>query len=136
MRTLSEFAAWGVITGPTSARAFGRREMHDDMSRMRLVEKPPAALTPNPSPIRWERGTTEQGHATPSPGAADRPVSESPPRPAWIEIDLRQLKRNFQILNQDKPEGLQVLSVVKDEAYGHGAWAVAKTALECGACFL
>jgi len=83
-----------------------------------------------------EEWQTEQVHATPSPEPTDRPTAESPPRPAWIEIDLRQLQRNFQILNQDKPEGLQVLSGVKDEAYGHGALAVAKTALECGARFL
>src|SRR3989442_1334608 len=83
-----------------------------------------------------EEWPTEQSHPTPSPGPADRPASKLPPRPAWIEVDLRQLKRNFQILNDDKPAGLQVLSVVKDEAYGHGAWAVARTALECGARFL
>jgi alanine racemase len=59
-----------------------------------------------------------------------------PLRPAWIEVDLAQLRRNFQIINEDKPKGLQILSVVKDEAYGHGALPVAKTALECGATFL
>jgi alanine racemase len=59
-----------------------------------------------------------------------------PSRPAWIEIDLKQLQRNYQIINQDKPEHLQVLSVLKDEAYGHGALPVAQVALDSGAAFL
>jgi len=63
-------------------------------------------------------------------------LSDTPPRPAWIEIDLKQLRRNFELINQEKPKGLRMLSVVKDEAYGHGAFQVAKTALECGANFL
>ena len=59
-----------------------------------------------------------------------------PPRPAWVEIDLGRLKQNFELINRDKPAGLQMLSVVKDEAYGHGALPVARTALACGAEFL
>ena len=35
-----------------------------------------------------------------------------PPRPAWIEIDLGQLRRNFQLINQDKPPAVRLLSVV------------------------
>lgn len=59
-----------------------------------------------------------------------------PHRPAWVEIDLRKLRRNLELIHQDKPPGLRVLAVVKDEGYGHGALAVAATALECGASFL
>ena len=59
-----------------------------------------------------------------------------PHRPAWIEIDLARLRRNYQLINQDKPKSLKVLSVVKDEAYGHGALRVAKTVLASGASFL
>jgi alanine racemase len=58
------------------------------------------------------------------------------PHPAWIEVDLGRLKRNFELINRDKPAALQILSVVKDEAYGHGALPVARTALACGASFL
>src|SRR6266852_3344226 len=65
-----------------------------------------------------------------------RPFSSVPPRPAWIEVDLKQLKRNFQLIRQDKPEGLQLVSVVKDEGYGHGAVQVAQVALDCGAALL
>jgi alanine racemase len=63
-------------------------------------------------------------------------ASARPHRPAWIEIDLSQLKRNFDIINADKPRGVQILSVLKDDAYGHGALRVARTAVEGGAAFL
>src|SRR5262245_284980 len=82
-----------------------------------------------------ERLEDFEHHSTPdlANGAVpERPLSEPPRRPAWIEIDLAQLKRNFQIINNDKP-ALKLLSVVKDEGYGHGAFEVAKAALECGA---
>jgi alanine racemase len=59
-----------------------------------------------------------------------------PQRPAWVEIDLARLRRNYEIINRDKPKGLQLLSVVKDGAYGHGALAVAGAALAAGATFL
>jgi len=57
-------------------------------------------------------------------------------RPAWVEVDLVQLKRNFKIIFQDKPEHVQVLSVVKNQGYGHGAIPVAKIALEVGVTYL
>jgi len=63
-------------------------------------------------------------------------ATERPQRPAWIEVDLAKLRRNFEIINRDKPAHVQVLSVVKDDAYGHGAARVARTALDCGAAFL
>ncbi len=59
-----------------------------------------------------------------------------PTRPAWVEIDLDRLRRNFELINRDKPAPLEVLSVVKDDGYGHGALAVGRTALACGARFL
>ncbi len=59
-----------------------------------------------------------------------------PPRPAWVEIDLGRLRRNFQLIHRDKSPALRLLSVVKDEAYGHGALAVSKVALAEGAAFL
>src|ERR1041384_25766 len=62
--------------------------------------------------------------------------TDTMPRPAWIQIDLGQLRRNFCLITQDKPAGVQLLSVVKDGGYGHGALGVAKVALECGARFL
>jgi len=80
------------------------------------------------------RGHEDAGGA--APAHTPQKFAGSPPRPAWIEVDLRRLKRNFELIARDKPRGVELLSVVKDEAYSHGAFQVAKTALACGATFL
>lgn len=59
-----------------------------------------------------------------------------PLRPAWIEIDLARLRRNVQLIRRELSQPVQLLAVVKDEAYGHGALDVARVALEEGATFL
>lgn len=59
-----------------------------------------------------------------------------PHRPAWVEIDLSKLKRNYSLINQDKAPGLKVVAVVKDDGYGHGGKEVARAALDAGAAFL
>jgi len=95
-------------------------------------------------PLDVVDATPEDVENPPSPAARELPQPEltAPglpsnwPRPAWVEINLGRLKRNFELINCDKPPGLQILSVVKDEAYGHGALPVARTALGCGASFL
>ena len=56
-----------------------------------------------------------------------------PLRPAWTEIDLGRLRRNFQLIRRDLPRAVKLLAVVKDEAYGHGALDVARVAVEEGA---
>ena len=56
-----------------------------------------------------------------------------PLRPAWTEIDLGRLRRNLQLIRRDLPRNVQLMAVVKDEAYGHGALDVARIALEEGA---
>lgn len=55
-----------------------------------------------------------------------------PARPAWVEIDLGQFRRNLELINADKPAALKVLSVVKDDAFGHGAVPLARVALDMG----
>jgi alanine racemase len=57
-------------------------------------------------------------------------------RPAWVEIDLGRLRRNLQLIRRDLPSSVQLLAVLKDEAYGHGALDVVRTALEEGASFI
>jgi alanine racemase len=59
--------------------------------------------------------------------------SDFPLRPAWIEIDLGKLRRNLQLIRRDLPPATQLMAVVKDDAYGHGALEVARIALEEGA---
>lgn len=59
-----------------------------------------------------------------------------PLRPAWTEIDLARLRRNLQIIRSNLPSAVELLAVVKDDAYGHGAVDVARMALAEGASFL
>jgi alanine racemase len=56
-----------------------------------------------------------------------------PLRPAWVEIDLGQLRRNLQLIRRDLPPKVRLMAVLKDEAYGHGALDAARVALEEGA---
>jgi len=56
-----------------------------------------------------------------------------PQRPAWTEIDLGKLRNNLRLIRRDLPRHVKLLTVVKDEAYGHGALDVARIALEEGA---
>ncbi len=98
-------------------------------------------MTPSPDLID---SATETLDRFPLADVPDRPeiepegidLADSFPRPAWIEIDLAQLRRNFQLITQDKPSDVQLLSVVKDSGYGHGAVEVGKAALAAGARFL
>jgi alanine racemase len=70
-------------------------------------------------------------------GRPETSSMHSPPSlRAWVEVDLAQLRRNFQLINADKGDVVKFASVVKDEGYGHGAAAVSRVALECGASFL
>lgn len=55
---------------------------------------------------------------------------------AWLEVDLKALANNFQLLIKDKPDALKVLIVVKDNALGHGVLEVAGAAIDAGADYL
>lgn len=44
---------------------------------------------------------------------------------AWIELDPEHLRHNVELLQTMMPEGSRLMAVVKTEAYGHGAFAVA-----------
>jgi alanine racemase len=79
---------------------------------------------------------SKTGAAQVRPSAVARVPSDSLPRSAWVEIDLRQFRRNFELIHQDKPKGLQITSVIKDEAYGHGAYEAARAAVKSGIDFL
>lgn len=43
----------------------------------------------------------------------------------WAEISLDRLKHNFEAIRAHTPEGVKIMSVVKADAYGHGAAVVA-----------
>lgn len=55
---------------------------------------------------------------------------------AWVQIDLRRFRTNLEILWRDKPRDLNVLAVIKDDAYGHGAVPIGKIWEQQGAAFL
>lgn len=56
--------------------------------------------------------------------------------PLWIEINVRQLRENLSLLKKDMPRNLSWCSVVKDQAYGHGALVISKETLDAGASML
>src|SRR5436189_3384047 len=94
------------------------------------------SLSEPPTSVGIDPGMAERSESKVAQPMAERLAAALPTRPAWVEIDLKQLKRNFERINQDKPSGLKVLAVVKDDGYGHGALSVARVALEQGAGFL
>lgn len=54
-------------------------------------------------------------------------------RQVWAEVNLNNLKDNYFSVYQSLKKGTGVLPVIKGNAYGHGAVAVARQLLECGA---
>lgn len=55
------------------------------------------------------------------------------PRPAWIELDMGRLRSNLELIRAETVGRVGVWSVVKDDAYGHGAAMVGRAALGMGA---
>ncbi|MEK6544772.1 MAG: alanine racemase [Elusimicrobiota bacterium] len=54
-------------------------------------------------------------------------------RPAWLTIDLRLLEQNYlKLKSYLVASATSILAVVKANAYGHGAVAIAKRLEECG----
>ncbi len=53
-------------------------------------------------------------------------------RPTWAEIDLDSLIHNFNVVKGLVGSGVEVLSVVKADAYGHGAVEVGRALEEAG----
>src|SRR5882672_6682638 len=54
----------------------------------------------------------------------------------WAEIDLDALAHNLSVIERRVPEHVRIVLVVKADAYGHGAVAIAHHALRCGAAAL
>ncbi len=52
------------------------------------------------------------------------------PRSAWVQVDLDQLARNWEILRREVPASVSLMFVAKDNAYGLGAVEAARVALE------
>ncbi len=52
------------------------------------------------------------------------------PRSAWVQVDLEQLARNWEILRREVPASVSLMFVAKDNAYGLGAVETARVALD------
>lgn len=57
-------------------------------------------------------------------------------RDAWAEVDLSAIKHNLRSIRQRVARSVKLCAVVKANAYGHGAAAVSRCALEEGADML
>jgi alanine racemase len=57
-------------------------------------------------------------------------------RPTWVEISLDALQHNILSFRRLIPANIEIMAVVKADAYGHGAVTVAKEVLENGASYL
>lgn len=58
-----------------------------------------------------------------------------PARPTWVEVDLEAVAYNVRQIKQIVGPEVEILAVLKADAYGHGALTVARTALNNGASF-
>lgn len=52
------------------------------------------------------------------------------PRSAWVQVDLDQLARNWELIRRQVPVPVSLMFVAKDNAYGLGATQAARVALE------
>jgi alanine racemase len=59
-----------------------------------------------------------------------------PSRAAWVEIDLGAIAHNYQEIRSHIQPGAKLCAIVKADAYGHGAIAVARKAIAAGADYL
>ncbi|WNQ14311.1 alanine racemase [Paenibacillus aurantius] len=57
-------------------------------------------------------------------------------RPTWVEVSLDALRHNLYAFRRKLPDEIEMMAVVKADAYGHGAIQVAKEALACGVSYL
>ena len=57
-------------------------------------------------------------------------------RPLWAEVDLSAIKHNIKEARKVVGEQVEIMAVVKANAYGHGAVQVARAACEAGAAWL
>lgn len=61
---------------------------------------------------------------------------DRPARPTWLHIDMDAIANNVRLLKEMAGEDVELMAVVKANAYGHGAVAVSTTALLNGASYL
>ena len=94
-----------------------------------------AAGTDEPDPPA--RAGTRAGSGEVAPAGIDARLAAAGlpplPRTAWLEIDLDAIRANLAVIRELAGPGVPVHPVVKADAYGHGAVAVAQALLDAGA---
>ncbi len=63
-------------------------------------------------------------------------VDSVPLRPAWVQVDLSAIEHNTRQLVEIAGHGVELMAMVKANAYGHGAVEVSRAALRGGARWL
>jgi len=58
-----------------------------------------------------------------------------PARPTWVEVDLEAIAYNVRQVKEIVGPAIDILAVLKADAYGHGALTVARTALNNGVSY-
>ncbi|MCG9885534.1 MAG: alanine racemase [Cyanobacteria bacterium] len=86
---------------------------------------------------------TVRSLTNPSAAPSLVPGAIAPPQPiallrqrAWVELDLDALRHNVRQLKDWTGPGVDLMAVVKADAYGHGAIAIAQAARSAGADWL
>jgi Alr-MurF fusion protein len=75
----------------------------------------------------------------PRPNLAAQALSqplERPLQPSWVTVDLEALARNVRTLKNLVGNDVTLMATVKADAYGHGAVAVSRVAIQNGAGYL
>jgi alanine racemase len=96
----------------------GRNARLELLTRGLLIDPEDEQLLPRPHLLDQRSGPMQRG------------------RPAWVEIDLDAVAHNVRAIRARLAEDVTLFAVVKADAYGHGAIAVARTALLNGASYL
>ena len=52
---------------------------------------------------------------------------------SWTEINLSNFENNLNELKKFISPNISFMQIVKADAYGHGAFEIAKKAIQCGA---
>lgn len=68
--------------------------------------------------------------------ASRQPSATSVQRDAWVEVDLGALEANVRVVRSWLPSSVDLMAVVKSDAYGHGAAGIAPVLLAAGARWL
>ena len=68
--------------------------------------------------------------------ASRQPSQTSVRRDAWVEVDLAAIENNVRVVLSWLQPGVELMAVVKSDAYGHGALAVSPILLASGASWL